>query len=241
MHSKRRMRNGIVAVAMASVASSSISPPSSASSPSAIRGGGGVTMTTIDNTGTNKKKKRTRHDILRRRPGIVDADQSNKIRLWKEQWLASASGAVQGADETSMEEDEEGGAETATMMMQRQRQLEPKSNISASQFGNISVKAAPADILGFQKPPSLPTVAEVDDKVVDETSDITTQTPSTTSVTTSTTTTTAATTTPANKYYPLYLFDFTKGTCTNNGHEPSEYCYTIQHSQLHVYYQVRML
>jgi hypothetical protein len=183
--------------------------------------------TTIDNTGANNKKKRTRHDIIRRRPGIVDADQSNKIRLWKEQWLAS------GAVKASMEDEEEGGEETATAMMQRQRQLETKSNISASQFGNISVKAAPADILGFQQPPSLPlnNNEEVDKVVDDETSDIIAQTPSTISVTTTTattttTTTTAATTAPANKYYPLFLFDFTKGTCTNNGHEPPEYTAT---------------
>ena len=97
--------------------------------------------TTIDgNTSGTNKKKRTRHDDITnsRRPGVVDADQSNKIRLWKEQSV------THGADERVP-------PATMSRRRRRRRQLETKSiNISASQFGNISVEAAPADILGFQ-------------------------------------------------------------------------------------------
>jgi hypothetical protein len=120
-------------------------------------------------------------------------------------------------------------ATTATTTMQRQRQLtmhENKSNNnnnSDNRFGGTSVEAAPADILGFQQPPPPPppgmpmNCVEVDKGVVETYGITTTQAPIL-----------STTTTPAsiNKYYPLYLFDFTKGTCTNNGHEPSEYTAT---------------
>ena len=233
------MRNGILIAAAA--ASAAVSTSSSASSsPSAVRGGGGVaTTTTIDGStsGTNTKKKRTRHDITNsRRPGVVDADQSNKIRLWREQWLASSRGraaVTHGADETAMEE--EGGVLPPATTSRRRRLGTKSSNIiGASRFGNISVEAAPVDILGFQEPPPPPNDdngnegADDDGAVADTpSSEITARTPSATSTSAATSTAAATTVTPvANRYYPLFLFDYTKGTCTNNGHEPSEYADT---------------